>query len=84
MTACRCSINHPSDNSSTRYTIPIEGIASGIAIDKNGSLWVPLVLPNGTEKVVKFKPATEIFTSYKIPTLATRLAGITSDKLGNM
>lgn len=84
MIVCSCSINHPSDNSSTRYTIPVEGIASKIAIDKNGSLWVLLLLANRTDKVVKFKPTTEIFTSYKIPISAARPAGITSDKLGNM
>jgi streptogramin lyase len=84
MIVCSCSINHPSDNFSTQYTIPVEGLGSKIAIDKNGSLWVPLVLANGTDKVVKFNPAPEICTSYKIPTSAARPAGISSDKLDNM
>ena len=76
---------NPSDNSSSRrFVIPGEGIPSGIAIDGNGSLWVPIVVGNGPDKVVKFDPAIEQFSSYEIPTPAARPAGITSDRLGNI
>ena len=76
---------NPSDNSSSRrYVIPEQGIASGIAIDANNSLWVPVVVENGTDKVVKFDPLNERFSSYNIPTVGARPAGITSDRLGNM
>jgi copper transport protein len=75
---------NPSDNSSSRFVIPDEGITSGIAIDRNGSLWVPLVVTNGTDKIVKFDPSTERFSSYNIPTLGARPAGITSDRFGNI
>ena len=78
---------NPDDNNnsnSRRFVIPEEGIPSGIAIDGNGSLWMPIVVGNGSDKVVKFDPATEQFSSYNIPTLDARPAGITSDTLGNI
>jgi copper transport protein len=76
---------NPSDNSSSRrYVIPGEGIPSGIAIDGNGSLWVPLVVASGGDKVIKFDPATEQFSSYDIPTPDARPAGVTSDPRGNI
>ncbi|HKI07148.1 MAG TPA: hypothetical protein VKA09_02015, partial [Nitrososphaeraceae archaeon] len=76
---------NPADNSSSkRFVIPGEGIPTGIAIDGNGSLWVPLVVSNGADKVVKFDPAAEKFSSYDIPTLDARPAGVTSDRLGNI
>jgi copper transport protein len=78
-------VYNPSDNSSSRrYVIPEEGIPSGIAIDGNGSLWMPLVVANGAGKVVKFDPAAEMFSSYDIPTPGARPAGITSDNNGNI
>ena len=76
---------NPADNSSSRrFVIPEEGIPSGIAIDGNGSLWMPIVSGNGSDKVVKFDPASEEFSSYTIPTPDARPAGITSDRLGNI
>jgi copper transport protein len=76
---------NPTDNSSSgRFVIPDEGITSGIAIDRNDSLWVPLVVANGADKVVKFDPATEKFSSYDIPTPDARPAGTTSDRFGNI
>jgi copper transport protein len=78
---------NPADNStssSRRFVIPEEGIPSGIAIDGNGSLWMPIVAGNGSDKVVKFDPAIEQFSSYNIPTPDARPAGITSDRLGNI
>jgi copper transport protein len=76
---------NPSDNSSSaRFVIPEEGIPSGIAIDGNSSLWMPIVAGNGSDKVVKFDPASEQFSSYNIPTPDARPAGITSDRLDNI
>jgi copper transport protein len=75
---------NPDDNSSRRFVIPEEGIPSGIAIDGNGSLWVPIVVGNGADKVIKFEPAIEEFTSYDIPTPDARPAGIASDRMGNI
>lgn len=76
---------NPADNSSSkRFVIPDEGIPSGLAIDRNDSLWVPLVVANGADKVVKFDPTTEKFSSYDIPTPDARPAGTTSDRFGNI
>jgi copper transport protein len=75
---------NPSDNSSRRFVIPEEGIPSGIAIDGNGSLWIPIVVGDGADKAVKFHPATEEFSSYDIPTQDARPAGIASDRMGNI
>ncbi|MDQ3851675.1 MAG: copper resistance protein CopC [Thermoproteota archaeon] len=76
---------NPTDNSSSgRFVIPDEGITSGIAIDKNGSLWVPIVVGNGTDKIVKFDPSTEKFSSYDVPTPNAGPAGTISDRFGNI
>jgi copper transport protein len=75
---------NPSDNSSRRFVIPQEGIPSGIAIDGNGSIWMPIVAANGADKVIKFDPTTEKFSSYDIPTPDARPAGIASDRIGNI
>lgn len=75
---------NPDDNSSRRFVIPEEGIPSGIAIDGNGSLWVPIVVGNGADKVIKFEPATQEFSSYDIPTPDARPAGVASDRMGNI
>lgn len=76
---------NPSDNSSSRrYVILGEGIPTGIAIDGNGNLWVPLVVTSGDDKVIKFDPSAEQFSSYNIPTPDARPAGVTSDLLGNI
>ncbi|MGH9954353.1 MAG: virginiamycin B lyase family protein, partial [Nitrososphaeraceae archaeon] len=39
---------------------------------------------NGADKVIKFEPATEAFSSYDIPTQDARPAGIASDRMGNI
>ncbi|MEW6603637.1 MAG: copper resistance protein CopC [Thermoproteota archaeon] len=75
---------NPDNKSSTRLTLPESGIVPGVAIDRNGSLWMPLVVPTGPDKVVKFDPATDQFSSYPIPTPEARPAGITTDSYGNL
>lgn len=74
-------VYNPEDNSSRRFVIPDEGIPSGLAMDNNGSIWMPIVQAN---KVAKFDPASESFSSYDIPTPASRPAGIASDRQGNI
>ncbi|MGI0048575.1 MAG: virginiamycin B lyase family protein, partial [Nitrososphaera sp.] len=74
-------IYNPEDNSSRRFAIPIEGIASGLAMDGNGSLWMPIIQAN---KVAKFDPASEQFSSYDIPTPSARPAGIAADSSGSI
>lgn len=74
-------VYNPEDNSSRQFVIPDEGIPSGLAMDNNGSIWMPIVQAN---KVAKFEPASESFSSYDIPTPASRPAGIASDRQGNI
>src|SRR5690606_32112560 len=57
------------------------GIPSGLAMDRNGNLWIPIVQAN---TVVKFDPASETFVSYDIPTPMSRPAGIATDRQGNI
>lgn len=75
---------NPSDNSTRRFALPEEGVPSGIAIGGNGSLWMPIIAGDGNDKVVKFEPATERFSSYEIPTPNARPAGVAPDRMGNI
>jgi copper transport protein len=72
---------NPEDDSSRRFVMPEAGTASGIAMDGNGSLWMPIVQPN---KVAKFDPASEQFLSYDIPTPNAGPVGIASDRSGSI
>jgi len=74
-------IFNPDDNSSRRFVLPEPGIASGIAMDGNGSLWMPIVQAN---KVAKFDPANEKFSMFNIPSPEAEPAGIASDSSGNV
>lgn len=69
------------DSSSRQFVIPVEGIPSGLAMDGNGSLWIPVVQAN---KVAKFDPASESFSSYDIPTPGAGPLGIVSDRSGKI
>jgi copper transport protein len=73
------------DNSTTRqFKLKEGGIMSGLAMDGKGSLWIPIVVANGPDKVLKFEPASEQFSSYIIPTPEARPAGIASDNNGDI
>lgn len=74
-------IYNPEDSSSRRFVMPVEGVPSGLAMDGNGSLWMPVVQAN---KVAKFDPASESFSSYDIPTPNSGPLGIASDRSGNI
>jgi copper transport protein len=72
---------NPEDGTIGRFVIPEAGIPSGIAMDGNGGLWMPLVQVN---KVARFDPATEEFSLYDIPTPVVQPAGIAADSSGNI
>jgi copper transport protein len=72
---------NPEDSSSRRFAIPENGIPSGLAMDGNGSLWMPIVQAN---RVAKFDPASERFSLYDIPTPSAEPAGIAADSSGNI
>jgi copper transport protein len=74
-------VYNPEDSSSRRFVMPEAGIPSGVAMDGNGSLWMPIVQAN---KVAKFDLASERFSLYDIPTLAAQPAGIAADGSGNI
>ncbi len=74
-------IYNPEDSSSRRFVVPEAGIPSGLAMDGNGNLWMPIVQAN---KVAKFEPASEKFSLYEIPTPEAEPAGIAADSSGNI
>jgi copper transport protein len=77
-------VYNPDNNTTKQFKLQESGIMSGLAIDRNGSLWMPLVATNGPDKVVKFDPASEQFSSYSIPTPEARPAGTAADSSGNI
>lgn len=74
-------IYNPEDSTSRRFVIPEAGIPSGLAMDSNGNLWVPMAQAN---KVARLDPASEEFSLYEIPTPESEPAGIASDNSGNI
>jgi copper transport protein len=71
----------PEDKSGMQYAIPEKGVLSGLAMDNNGNLWVPVIQAN---KIVKFDAASEKFSSYDIPTAESLPVGISVDQQGNL
>jgi copper transport protein len=71
----------PASNTTRRFTIPEDGVPSGIAMDGSGNLWIPVVQAN---KIVKFDVAGEQFTAYDIPTTGSTPVGISVDRQGNV
>lgn len=55
---------NPDDNSNKFYTIPDQGILSGMAIDKNDTVWIMSATKN---KVLKFEIKNEKFDSINLP-----------------
>ena len=71
----------PATKSAEQFVIPEQGVATGLAMDGSGNLWVPISQPN---KVVKFEPATGQFSSYAIPTAGSIPVAISADGQGNI
>jgi copper transport protein len=71
----------PDAKSAKQFVIPSEGIPTGLAIDNDGNLWMPILESN---KVAKYTPATGQFTFYDIPTANAEPAGIITDSQGNV
>lgn len=74
-------VYNPDNNTTKQFKLQESGIISGLAIDGNNSLWMPVVQAN---KVVKFDPASEQFSSYDIPTRNAGPTGIAADSEGNI
>ncbi len=71
----------PESNATRYFDVPDEGILSGLAMDTKGSLWMPVVQAN---KVVRFEPSNEQFSSFSIPTTSSTPVGIAADERGNI
>ncbi len=71
----------PQANSSRLFEIQDEGVLSGLAMDGQGNLWVPVVQAN---TVVKFDVQTQEFSSIAIPTRGSTPVGISSDGNGDI
>jgi copper transport protein len=72
---------NPANDSGKRFSIPAKGIPSGIALDNNGNPWISVGEAN---KIFKFDPTNEKFSSYDVPTPGAGPAGIATDKSGNL
>jgi copper transport protein len=72
---------NPEDNSSKMFQIPDEGVLSGVAMDGQGNLWIPVVQAN---TVVKFDVQQQKFSSFPIPVEASTPVGIAADRDGNI
>lgn len=63
------------------FPLPEKGILSGLTMDGQGNLWMPIVQPN---KVYRFSPADGEFSALDIPTPNSRPVAITTDGQGNL
>jgi copper transport protein len=72
---------NPEDNSTKLFTIPEVGLAFGIVMDGNGSLWIPVVQAS---KVVRFDPSTEQFSSFELPTPDAEPVAVAADSQGHI
>lgn len=71
----------PDARTSTNFPLPEKGIISGLAIDNNGNVWMPITELN---KVYKFEPATGKFTAFNIPTPNSGPVNIAVDRDGKL
>lgn len=72
---------YPQNNSTELHGIPDQGVPSGLAMDLQGNLWVPVVQAN---TIVKFDVQRLKFDSFPIPTPGSTPVGIAADKAGNL
>jgi copper transport protein len=72
---------NPTDGSNKPFKLPEKGIITGLTMDKNGNLWMPVL---DTNKIVKFEPKTQKFSSYDIPTANAEPTVIMTDSQGGV
>jgi copper transport protein len=69
----------PSTGKSRLFKLPIQGAASGIAVNANDNdVWITAPVDN---KVLRFNPQTNIFTAFILPTGNAQPFGIIADKM---
>jgi copper transport protein len=66
----------PQANSTKVLEVPDEGVLSGLAMDGQGDLWIPVVQAN---TVVRFDAQEQNFTSYSLPMVGSIPVGISYD-----
>jgi len=72
---------NPTDNSTKQFKLPVAGIITGLTMDNNGSLWMPVLQAN---KIVKFEPNSGKFSTYDIPTAGAEPTVIITTKNGSL
>jgi copper transport protein len=72
---------NPTDGSNKPFKLPEKGIITGLTMDNNGNLWMPIL---DTNKIVKFEPKTEKFSTYDIPTANAQPTVIMTDSQGSI
>ena len=71
----------PDTKTNRNFPLPQKGLISGLALDSDGNLWMPVVQPN---KVFRFAPTTQEFTAVDIPTPGSAPVAISIDRNGNL
>lgn len=71
----------PETGANETFLLPEKGILSGLAMDGEGNLWMPIIQPN---KVYRFSPQSGEFAALDIPTPNSRPVAITPDGQGNL
>jgi len=70
----------PSNKTTKHFLSPHKGVISSLAIDNDGNLWMPTVQAN---KIMKFEPLNNKFSTFDIPTANSQPVGIAVDRKDN-
>ncbi|MDF3032550.1 MAG: putative copper export protein, partial [Nitrososphaeraceae archaeon] len=73
---------NPQTNSSEQYTIPIEGVPSGMAIDQRRQEDVWLAVGGQSNSIVRLSPSSGNFTAFEIPTPDSLPTSVAIDSQG--
>jgi copper transport protein len=73
---------NPQTNSGEQYTIPIEGVPSGMAIDQRRQEDVWLAVGGQSNSIVRLSPSSGNFTAFEIPTPDSLPTSVAIDSQG--
>ena len=62
------------------YPLPTKGNPYEVSVDGRHNVWVSL---GGDDRVLKFEPSTETWTTYRLPTLGCNARDISVDDIRN-
>jgi copper transport protein len=74
----------PNTNGTVQYTIPIEGVPSGMAIDQRRQEDVWLAVGGQSNSIVRLSPSSGNFTIFEIPTPNSLPTSVAVDSQGNI